>query len=246
MSQSIRKTTSWTALALAACTLSCASQDKRADHPGYGESVYEPEPTNDESALTPASRQMSAEEAAANARGPEPAPEPAPASPPPEPLDDARIAAITDAANGAEVEQARIASTKLVKKLELTPLESTTSTTLKNDAATTLATLKDETIDFDLVYIKAQVDGHRKVLELFDQQLIPAARDPQLSKMLQEFRPKVEAHLTEAIEIQKVLDAEAGANRAGANERSPVPEKQTPGTTPDLGTRGGAPPPPMP
>jgi hypothetical protein len=72
--------------------------------------------------------------------------------------------------------------------------------------------------------------------------LIPSARDPELRAHLVAFRPKIEAHLDEAIEIQNVLDAQAGANRAGANDGSKVPEKQTPGSTPDAGTRAGSPP----
>jgi putative membrane protein len=176
----------------------CASNEKRADQPQptYGTSPNE-SMASDESALAPASRQMSPEEAAANARGPSAsAPEPAtqPESLPAERLDDAHIAAITDAANTAEVEQAQVAKAraknarvkkfaqtmidhhgkakadgaKLAQKLSVSPLESSTSSALRGEHATTLTALKEQKADFDLAYIKAQVEGHRKVLSLFD------------------------------------------------------------------------------
>lgn len=223
----------------------------------------------DQPGLQPASREMSPEETAAAARGPsstggEPVTEPPITQQ--APLEDAQIAAISDAANGGEVEQAKLAlmkaknprvkkfaqlmiqhhgqakvdQEKLVKRLKLSPLENDVSTQLREDALAQIAVLQGEKQNFDRIYIHAQVEAHQKVLELLDKTLIPSTKDPELLALLQKMRPKVEAHLTEAREIDKVFDADAGANRSGGTETPDRPEKQQPGTTPSDATRSGS------
>lgn len=253
------------ALALGLSIAGCASNQSSASTPAE-------EPLNraeiEQPNLVPASREMSPDEAAASARGPsstggEPVVDPPMTQS--APLDDAQIAAISDAANTAEVEQAKIAQTKaknarvkqfaklmiqhhgqakvdqqkLVTKLKLSPVENELSGKLREESSTQLAMLQNETQNFDRVYIHSQVEAHQKVLDLLDQTLIPSTKDPELLALLQKMRPKVEAHLAEAREIDKVFDADAGANRSGATETSDRPAKQQPGTAPADATRAG-------
>jgi putative membrane protein len=219
-------------------------------------------PANDESRLEPASRTEAATASTA----------PAPAK-----LSDAEIAAISDAANAAEVEQAQAAKgkakhprvkkfaqmmidhhgqarkeqTKLLGKLQLTPAESPALADLRSASATTLSTLQAAPkADFDQVYMDSQIEGHRKVLETFDTQLLPNAQDPELKKLLEGLRPRIEAHLKEATEIRQMLDT-TSENKAGAKTTTPTSSNATnsPTTSPatgsgksgTTGTTGGSP-----
>jgi putative membrane protein len=221
-------------------------------------------PASDESRLEPASRTEAAT---------------ASATPAPAKLSDAEIAAISDAANAAEVEQAQAAKgkakharvkkfaqmmidhhgqarkeqTKLLGKLQLTPAESPALADLRSASATTLSTLQAAPkADFDQVYMDSQVEGHRKVLETFDTQLLPNAQDPELKKLLEGLRPRIEAHLKEATEIRQMLTTTTTENKTGAKTTMPdssnaANSPATPpagsgksGTTGTTGTTGGA------
>jgi putative membrane protein len=147
-------------------------------------------------------------------------------------LNDAQIAALTDAANTAEVDAAKYAlqkaknakvrkfaqmmidhhgkaqrdQAKLVSKLGLTLEESTKLRDLKTSAGDTDRTLKAAPDDsFDKVYIDIQVADHQMVLDSLDRDFIPNTQNADLKKSLQDFRPKVEQHLNQALELQKML-----------------------------------------
>jgi putative membrane protein len=151
-----------------------------------------------------------------------------------EPLNDQQIAAITDAANTAEIEQAKLAESKSkdagVKrfaammimhhgaakqkqaKLKLKPEESSTSTALKSDAASTLDALKtDKGKDFDKAYIAAQIDGHQKVLDTINDELLPNVKNAELKAYLDEIKPRVEQHLKEAKQLQESFDSKSSS-----------------------------------
>jgi putative membrane protein len=174
-------------------------------------------------------------------------------------MGDDQIAAITDAANTAEVEQARIALTKTknarVKKfanmmiahhgkakedqtkLQLGTRESATLTELSADSTNQLSLLKNAgTKDFDRTYIDAQVEAHRKVLNLFDTALIPNATNTQLKQMLMDFRPRIAEHLTEAQQIQEMLTAQ-GSSTTTTTEPSTGAASPSQSTSPS-GTTG--------
>jgi putative membrane protein len=164
---------------------------------------------------------------------PEPAPAPA--------LTDAQVAAISDAANAGEIEQAKIAQkrgkdagvkkfaammiahhteamqkqAKLLSKLNVRPEETPESMALAAEGTEVLESLKTaDAASFDAAYIASQVDAHQKVLIKFDTRLIPSAKNADLRALLEEFRPRVEAHLKEAKEIQRALPVKAvGMNR---------------------------------
>jgi putative membrane protein len=151
-----------------------------------------------------------------------------------DPLSDEQIAAITDAANTAEIEQAKLAESKSkdpgVKrfaammimhhgaakqkqaKLKLKPQESATSTALQTDAASTLEMLKsDKGKDFDKAYIAAQIDGHQKVLDTINDKLLPNVKSPDLKAYLDEIKPRVEQHLKEAKQLQESFDSKSSS-----------------------------------
>lgn len=162
-------------------------------------------------------------------------------------LTDAQIAAITDAANGAEVDQAKLAlqksknarvkkfaqmmidehgkaqldQAKLVSKLGIKPeTDNPKVSSLKTDAADSERTLKAATADsFDRAYIDIQVADHQMVLDSLDRDFIPAAKNPEFKRALQDFRPKVEHHLQEAMDIQQSLSA---APKSGTNKNPPT------------------------
>ena len=164
-----------------------------------------------------------------------PAPEASkPPEPKPETLSDAQIAAITDAANSAEIAQAKIAQVKSkdagVKafaammivhhgeakqkqaKLKLKTEESGVSTAMHADAGATLDALKtDSDKQFDQLYIRAQIDGHQKVLDTINDKLLPNVKEANLKAYLQELKPKVEEHLKQAKQLQQSLDSKSSS-----------------------------------
>ena len=163
-----------------------------------------------------------------------------PSAPKLEPLTDGQIAAITEAANSAEIEQAKVAQSKSknadVKKfaammiahhgeakqkqakLQLKVEESGVSTSMAADSASTLDALKgDKAQDFDKAYVTAQVEGHQKVLDTLNEKLLPNAKSPALKAYLQEIKPKIEAHLKEAKRLQMNMDNKNQTAAAAAN-----------------------------
>ena len=145
------------------------------------------------------------------------------------PLNDEQIAAISEAANTAEIEQAKVAQAKSkdasVKrfaammishhgeakqrqaKLGFKSKESGVSTALQADAANTMNRLKTEQgKDFDKAYIAAQIAGHQKVLDTIEDQL-PHVKNEQLKAYLEEIKPRVALHLKQAKQLQQDADS---------------------------------------
>jgi putative membrane protein len=143
-------------------------------------------------------------------------------------LTDEQIAAITDDANSAEIEQAKLAedkakdssvkgfASKMVRhhteakdkqaKLALKTAMSSLSTAMEKDAADTLSKLKSASgSSFDTTYMNAQVEEHQKVLDAIDQQLLPAVKAENLKTYLNDLRPTVASHLADAKRIQHNL-----------------------------------------
>jgi len=147
-------------------------------------------------------------------------------------LSENQIAMITQLANGAEIEQAKLAQNKaksaevkklaammikdhgdaqaeqakLYRKLNLTATQSGDANTLKDSADKTLGSLRAADGDaFDVAYVNAQVDEHQTVLDTIDQKLLPAATDQQLIDGLNKMRSTVDAHLKHAKSLQAQL-----------------------------------------
>ncbi|HTV17700.1 MAG TPA: DUF4142 domain-containing protein [Polyangiaceae bacterium] len=151
-------------------------------------------------------------------------------------LSDPEIAMITEQANTAEIEQARVAQSKSQndevrrfaqmmiehhtraksdqQALGLSTAESPLSRQLEQKAMTTLETLKSTSgADFDRAYIDAQVEGHQEVLDTI-RQLQPNAQSSGLRSYLDDLTPKVEQHLEQARAAQQAL--RASSSRSGA------------------------------
>jgi putative membrane protein len=147
-------------------------------------------------------------------------------------LTDPQIAAITDAANKGEIEQAKLAVRKakdpqvkqyaqmmidqhgaeqkkeqqLATTLSLQPETTQMSTQLQTDSQSAISSLSSQSgADFDKAYIDLQVKEHKDVLDAIDNKLIPNAKNAQLKQALEAFRPKVQGHLQKAQEIQQKL-----------------------------------------
>lgn len=158
-------------------------------------------------------------------------------------LDDAQIAAITDAANSAEVEQGRLAQSKAAdprvrsfaammvehhgearrdqQALSVSKQDSSDSERMSKEADTALSSLQQKSgAEFDRAYIQLQCEEHRKVLKDLDQKLLPAAKDPALRAYLEKLKPKVQDHLAQAERLQKELGSSSSQSSA-SKETSP-------------------------
>ncbi len=261
------------ALVTAVASFGCGSDKNReASSPEntatYEEAKPEPMPTTEPSQsgeMTPASGMQDTSPSATESERKEgAAPQPAKTAA----LTDEQIAAVTDAANGAEIDAAKLAvgktknarvrkfaqmmiddhkkakqdQTKLMTKLGMTTSSSQKLEQFKTSAADTDRTLRAATADtFDKVYIDLQVADHQMVLDALDRDFIPNAQNPELKQALEDFRPKVAHHLDEALEIQKALMS-APAGKTGSS--TPSGSKETGGrggpkdTSGNNGTRG--------
>ena len=155
----------------------------------------------------------------------------------PEALTDEQIAKITDDANSAEIDQAKLAESRakdprvksfaerMIKhhgeakdkqaQLKLKTDGSTTSRKLENDATVTLATLKgDQDPAFDRDYIADQVSEHQQVLDMINDQLLPNVKNADLKSYLNELKPKVQMHLMAAQDLQRKLSGETARNES--------------------------------
>jgi putative membrane protein len=161
------------------------------------------------------------------------------AEPKPEPLTDEQIARVAEDVNDAEIAQAKLAQAKSkdadVKKfaammiahhgeakqrqakLKLKGEDSGLATTLHADAASTLDVLKTASPeDFDRDYVKAQVDGHQKVLDALNDRLIPSATRAEVKALLEQVKPVVEEHLVRAKNLRSTIDSKKPSASTGA------------------------------
>jgi putative membrane protein len=153
-------------------------------------------------------------------------------------LNDAQIAKITASVDIAEIAQAQVASARaqnasvkqfaahmiaqhtqskqqgaqLAQQLSLTPEDSSVSTQLGSKADATLAGLKTaDAASFDTLYMNAQVQQHREVLNMIDSQLLTTVTSAQLKAQLTATRTLVQHHIEQAEQIQRTLTGGAAA-----------------------------------
>jgi len=144
-------------------------------------------------------------------------------------LSDAQIMKVTETVDTGEVKQAELAQQRaknpevkqfakhmisqhtkskqqgeqLAKQIQAKPAQSPLSLELETEATQTLDSLKTaDAASFDRDYVEVQVKQHQAVLNQIDQHLLPAASDPTLRSQLQQARQMVDAHLTEAKQLQ--------------------------------------------
>jgi putative membrane protein len=159
-------------------------------------------------------------------------------------LSDEQIGAITEKANTAEIDQAKLAQSKATDErvrsfaammiahhgqakqkqasLKLTTEESPQSRQLAQEASATLQTLQDKSgRDFDRAYIEAQVEAHKRVLETLNRELLPNAKNPQLKAYLQTIKPTIEQHLAQAQQYQQALQSSSsGSSSSGRSAQA--------------------------
>ena len=146
-------------------------------------------------------------------------------------LDDAQVAAVVQALNSGEIQQAQLAQSKakspdvkrfaqkmitahrdmqtsdaaLFSRLQITPSDNAVSNQLKTDVQNNMSTLQSMTgRDFDRDYIDGQVRAHNRALELVDRMAMNV-KSSELRTSLQNARTKIEQHLRDAERIQQTL-----------------------------------------
>jgi putative membrane protein len=161
-------------------------------------------------------------------------------------LNDAQIGAITEGANGAEIEQAKLARSKSKNqkvlqfasmmishhqeaqkkqaKLKLTTAESPISAQLAEDANRTLTSLKKKDgAEFDRAYMQAQIEEHQSLLDALNSRLLPSVTSAELRAYLEEVKSRVEQHLDAARSTDATLAAPAPAANRPNNAASSAP-----------------------
>jgi putative membrane protein len=149
------------------------------------------------------------------------------------PLTDEQILNILHLANAGEIEQGKLAAQKAThakvkqfaammvkdhgdvetkgkdiatKNKLATGVTSTAAMTLENDAKQFTQSMQSMTgADFDRAYMETQVKEHQAVLDLIDKKLLPNVNQPDVKGLIQAVRPKIEAHLKQAKDIQATL-----------------------------------------
>ena len=146
-------------------------------------------------------------------------------------LSDAQFAAVIQAVNHGEIQEALLALNKatsadakrfardmafahhnmenklngLLSNLELTPSDNAISNQIKSDTQNELQTLQTmRGKDFDRDYIDMQVTNHNKALELLDR-IAPNVKSDELRIALTRVRPSIEEHLRQAERVQQSL-----------------------------------------
>lgn len=149
------------------------------------------------------------------------------------PLSDAQIAGVTAAAHSNELQQARIALRRTLRKdvrdfarmliahhekahnegralenrLGIEPEESSTAGDLLASNSELVVKLNDvKRRDFDREFIAAQVGNAEELLAVIDARLLPEARNGELRSAIEELRPMFESHLESARELQRKLE----------------------------------------
>jgi len=98
---------------------------------------------------------------------------------------------------------------RLAVKLKLNPLPSDLGESLKAQGSETMEGLKiaPKGPIFDKEYMSSQVHMHEQVLNLFNNELIPNAKNEQLKALLQKSSKDIESHLEHARQLHEEITA---------------------------------------
>ena len=98
---------------------------------------------------------------------------------------------------------------KLAVRQKLNPTPTETSEALKARGSEVMEDLKiaPKGPIFDKEYMSSQVIAHEEVLEIYNNQLIPNARNPQLKNLLQQAARSIESHLQRARQLHEEVTA---------------------------------------
>ncbi len=100
---------------------------------------------------------------------------------------------------------------KVVKKMNVKPLDSDTSRTIRKEGKENLTKLETlEGSEFDKAYIDREVDFHQDALNKIDKDLMPNAKSKEMRTLVSKVRPEVMAHLQHAKDLQQSLQQTTG------------------------------------
>lgn len=100
----------------------------------------------------------------------------------------------------------------MVHRQNITPAPNQLSQQLHSQTQSTMQRLQGLSgAEFDQAYMQAMVQSHQEALSMIDNQLLPSTQDQQLRMaIMQQVRPIVSSHLTEAQQIQQSLGTQTG------------------------------------
>jgi putative membrane protein len=159
------------------------------------------------------------------------------------PLDDAQIAALTEEAHSAEIEQGKLAQSmahdarvkafarmmvenhaeaqREEQKLKLAKADKSSAERASKEDQSALQSLKQKSGSaFDRAYVQLQIDEHQKALDSIKKVWLPDAHDSTLKSYLQKLEPKVEAHLKRAEALEKELASSASPPAKASSGKS--------------------------
>ena len=169
-------------------------------------------------------------------------------------MSDAQMAAVLHAINTGEMQSAQLAETKATspdvkkfardmgvqhramelkanaafQKANITPTENAVSQQIASDAQNEQSMLQGVTgKDFDRDYMDAQVKNHTMALDMLDK-MVTTAKDAQMKGLLQDLRPKVDAHLKEAKRIQGTLQKGSTSKQPSDTDKGSPPARPPP------------------
>jgi putative membrane protein len=146
-----------------------------------------------------------------------------------ETLSDSKILFVTHIANASAVAQAKLARERahdvrvrriasaiqlqheradrheedLIRRRSLDMTSTPTGIELQQAEQQVLGELQQKFgADFDRAFLEAQIESHRRVLELIDQKLLPGASDSDIQSYVRDLRPTVEGHLARLQALQ--------------------------------------------
>jgi putative membrane protein len=146
-------------------------------------------------------------------------------------LTDAQLAAVLQAINTGEIQQAQLAESRaqspevkrlaqhmmtahqniqakgqaMLSRLQITPSDNAVSQQIQTDAQNDLSSLQSmRGREFDRDYVQGQIKAHNQAIEMIDR-MIPTAKSPEFKTELMNLRPKLQAHLQEAERVQAAM-----------------------------------------
>ncbi len=156
-------------------------------------------------------------------------------------LNDAQLAAVLNAINQGEIQEAQIAQSRatapevkhlaqhlanahqqiatktqaLFTRIQITPSDNSVSQQLQTDSQNELGALQGmRGRDFDRTFVDDQIKDHNQAIELIDR-MIPNAKNPELKSELQTLRGRLENHLRDAERAQATLQKGAANPQPG-------------------------------
>ena len=97
---------------------------------------------------------------------------------------------------------------EIVARLDITPTDEPAGLSFRERSNARRARLRAATErGIDSTYVQLEIDTHHELLDLVDQQLLPAARHAELKEYLAALGPALRAHLAHAEQVRATLAA---------------------------------------